>query len=85
MRLVEELFAEFDANGDGVLSPAEFKAAVQGLASMEDEDGASGVPPLRRSDAQTDRLVASLDRDGDGAVGRRRRRRRGRGRRSQRR
>lgn len=64
---LKRAFDYFDANGDGVLSPHEFKAAVQGLSSMDDEV-ISGAQPLRLTDEQADRLVASLDRDGDGVI-----------------
>ncbi len=63
---LKRAFDYFDANGDGVLSPEEFRTAVQSLSSMEAAPGEES--PLRLSPEQTDRLIASLDRDGDGVI-----------------
>ena len=63
---LKQAFDYFDVNGDGVLSPEEFRTAVQSLSSMEAAPGEE--PPLRLSPEQIDRLIASLDRDGDGVI-----------------
>ena len=62
---LKRAFEFFDVNGDGVLSPDEFRAAVRDLSTLETDDGAV---PLGLTAEQTDNLVASLDTDGDGFI-----------------
>ena len=62
---LKRAFEFFDVNGDGVLSPDEFRAAVRDLSTLETDDGAL---PLGLTAEQTDNLVASLDTDGDGFI-----------------
>ena len=70
---LKHAFEYFDANSDGVLTPEEFATALRALSTMDfDEEGEGKTPKykgaLSLTSEQTERLVASLDRNADGVI-----------------
>lgn len=70
----EMVFAELDANGDGVLTQDEVLAQDRGIAAADvDGDGLASRDELLahaadRAETRIDRLLEVVDTDGDGAV-----------------
>ena len=71
----EEMIEQLDANGDGALSPDEFRTPAQGIFAMMDANGDGALTAAEAEAAATDRvaervgrMIERLDTNADGTV-----------------